>query len=262
MRSVAELRAQYDREMRRDPPLYPGTRVEREGPIVRVVGTENFVIFSDLGTADARSVVHEQAEYFRREGVEVEWKTFGHDPPEDLPEILAAEGFVADEPETLVLRDLRGSFPEATGPPGVDVRRVTDDAGLRDAATANAAAFGPSDQSYADRWAGIVSDPDAALFVAYLDGAPVGSGRVDLPKGRSFAGLYGGGTAPGFRHRGIYRSLVRARSALARDRGFSFVTVDARETSRPILERLGFVPITTTQGWVLRPGPAAHLRPG
>jgi len=36
---------------------------------------------------------------------------------------------------------------------------------------------------------------------------------------------------------------------MARDRGYKYLTVDALETSRPILEGLGFRAITTVRAW-------------
>jgi GNAT superfamily N-acetyltransferase len=253
MTPADELPALYDREMRKDPVQYPGTRIERPGAVVRVVGSENFVIYSDLDDESAPPVVAREAEFFRRRGAEVEWKTFGHDRPKNLPEILAGAGFVPDEPETIVVFDLADGIPGGSRPADVEVRRVTDSTGAEDALRASQAAFGPDGRPFVDRWEEWARDPHYGLFVAYVDGRPVASGRVELPDGKSFAGLYGGGTAPEHRGRGIYRSLVAERAALARSRGYRFLTVDARETSRPILERLGFVPLTTTRGWVLRP---------
>ena len=245
----------YDAEMRRDPIPDPGSRVERVGPIVRVVGKENSVLFSALTEANVRDVVAEQAEFFRRAGVEVEWKTYGHDGPKGLSAALEAEGFVPDEPETLVVFDLRPGGPADPAPPGVEIRRVADDSGLRDATVANDATFGPEAHEFAARFRDRLTDPALGLFVAYADDRPVATGRLEMPPGRPFAGLWGGGTSPQYRHRGIYRSLVAARASLARQHGYSFLTVDARETSRPTLERLGFVALTSTRGWVLRPRP-------
>jgi GNAT superfamily N-acetyltransferase len=253
MDSRVALRALYDREMRQDPVPDPGSRVERVGPVVRVLGKENYVIFSELDTSNARTVVREQVEYFVRAGTEVEWKWFGHDGPADLEAILAAEGFVPDEPETLLVWDLREGLPGGAPPRGVDLRRVSDANGLRDAATAAAAAFAPEEKSFSERMAERLRDPALGMFVAYVDGVPVATGRVEMTPRRSFAGLWGGGTSPAYRHRGIYRGLVAVRAALARESGYRYVTVDARESSRPILERLGFVALTTTRGWVLRP---------
>ena len=87
--------------------------------------------------------------------------------------------------------------------------------------------------------------------MAWLDGVPISSGRLELAPGKAFAGLYGGGTVPTQQGRGVYRALVAARATEARRRGHRFLTVDARETSRPILERLGFRPLDTIRDWVL-----------
>ncbi|MGB6501350.1 MAG: GNAT family N-acetyltransferase [Thermoplasmata archaeon] len=249
---MPELRALYDAEIRRDPPAIPGTRVERIGPIVRLTGTENIVLYSELRSDNARQVVAEQADFFRRAGGEAEWKVYGHDGPPELESILAEAGFVPEEPETLVILDLEASVPERPSTPGVGVRRVRDALGVRDAVAANEAAFGPSGRKYSAQYAELVEDPNQALFVAYVGDAPIGSGRLELVPGRSFAGLWGGGVAPAHRRHGIYRALVATRAEMAKAAGYRYLTVDARETSRPILERLGFVPLTTTRPWVLR----------
>ncbi len=75
---------------------------------------------------------------------------------------------------------------------------------------------------------------------------PIAAGRLELPPSGEFAGLWGGGTVPDWRHRGVFRSLVAYRAAIARDRGFRYLQVDAAEASRPILERLGFVELAKT----------------
>jgi len=74
---------------------------------------------------------------------------------------------------------------------------------------------------------------------------------VRFEQGTEFATLWGGGTLPAWRRRGIYRATVQHRANLAAARGFHFIEVDASDDSRPILERLGFVAVTTTTpfGW-------------
>jgi GNAT superfamily N-acetyltransferase len=255
MTDSRDLLALYDAEMRRDPVPDAGSRVERVGSVVRVVGSANYVLYSELTAEDARETIAAQAEYFRRVGSEVEWKRYGHDLPANLEELLAEAGFVPDAPETLVAYDLRDGLPGGTAPEEILVRRVTEEAGVRDAATVNAAAFGTNDPDAQGQFARVFADPNQALFVAYVEGIPVASGRLEQLPRRSFAGLWGGGTSPEYRHRGVYRSLVAARAAVARDSGYRYLTVDAQESSRPILERLGFVPLTTTRGWILRPDP-------
>ena len=97
----------------------------------------------------------------------------------------------------------------------------------------------------------------AVPVVALVDGQPVSGGRVDLDPGVEFAGLFGGVTLPEFRGRGLYQATVARRAELARERGYRWLYVDALPTSRPILERLGFVAITTTTPFVI---PAAAAR--
>jgi GNAT superfamily N-acetyltransferase len=86
-----------------------------------------------------------------------------------------------------------------------------------------------------------------------VDGEPVSGGRVDLEPGKDFAGLFGGATLPAFRGRGLYRATVAERARIARDHGHRWLFVDALPTSRPILERLGFEPLTTTTPYVFVP---------
>jgi GNAT superfamily N-acetyltransferase len=252
-----ELRARYDREMRLDPDLFEGVSVERSGSVVRIVGRENMVLYSALDETTAAAAVAEQARYFRARGVEVEWKYFGHDRPANLETLLAAAGFEPEEPETLVVYDLENGLPSGAAPRGLEIVPVRTREELEEVRRASRAAFGDDPSDSAERWVALWKDPTQVIYGAYLDGRPVASGRLTLPPRRSFAGLYGGGTAPEFRHRGIYRALVRARAEAARERGYRYLTVDARETSRPILERLGFAPLTTTRPWVLRPAPSA-----
>jgi GNAT superfamily N-acetyltransferase len=130
---------------------------------------------------------------------------------------------------------------------------VADAAGAADLAAVSDAAFGRSEPWRLDALVGRLADPTQALVVAYDAGAPVSSGRLELAPGKVFAGLYGGGTVPNHQGRGVYRALVAARATEARRRGHRYLTVDARETSRPILERLGFEALATVRGWTLGP---------
>jgi GNAT superfamily N-acetyltransferase len=73
---------------------------------------------------------------------------------------------------------------------------------------------------------------------------------VEFHPGTEFASLWGGGTLPGWRGRGVFRSLVAYRAALAADRGLRYLQVDASPESRPILHRLGFVELATTTPFI------------
>jgi len=83
----------------------------------------------------------------------------------------------------------------------------------------------------------------------------VGAAWVRYVAGTPFATLWGGSILPGWRRRGVYRALVAYRARLAEVRGFTLLQVDASDDSRPILQRLGFVPVTTTTPYVYTPKP-------
>ena len=272
----AELLARFDAEMRIDPPApsEPGVRYERVGSVVRAIGAWNAVVFAQLTADNADAVIAEQVAFFRSLAVEtaaggagtgadtraLEWKVYGHDLPPDLGARLAGAGFAPDEPETLVVFDLGaelrvGPDTGTAGLKGVEIRQISDDAGFADFIAAAAAAFGRGVDEQMRRIGrelmARLADPSLALHVAYADGRPVASARAEFPPGRSFAGLWGGGTVPEYRGRGIYRTLVQVRAEEARRRGYRYLRVDARETSRPILERLGFVALTGITEWRL-----------
>ncbi len=99
------------------------------------------------------------------------------------------------------------------------------------------------------------ADPDGISIVVVEAGSEiVCSAWIRFERGTDFATLWGGGTLPAWRGRGIYRAIVAYRANLARERGHRFVQVDASADSRPILERLGFVAVTTTTPYVWSPG--------
>jgi len=100
----------------------------------------------------------------------------------------------------------------------------------------------------------LTTQPDGVVVLVAMAGdQPVCAARIELPAGVDFAGLWGGSTVPGWRGKGIYRALVARRAQLATERGYRYLQVDASDQSRPILARLGFVPLDTTTPYVLRP---------
>ena len=82
--------------------------------------------------------------------------------------------------------------------------------------------------------------------VAVAGDTAISAGRVEFPEDSDFAGLWGGGTLPRWRGRGVFRSLVAHRARLARERGYRYLQVDASADSCPILKRLGFVELAQT----------------
>jgi GNAT superfamily N-acetyltransferase len=259
---VAELLTAYDTQLRtRVPdPLPRGASVERDGPLLRFrhLGGRGFVLYRDVGGAEGAALdelIARQVRVFAQLGEAFEWKLHGHDRPADLPQRLRQAGFVPEDEETVVIAPVA----EIAGPPdlpdGVTLREVTARHDLDRIA-------GLEDTVWGDDLSGVAAmleaeldvDPDAlTIVVAEAADTVVCAGWVRFESGTGFASLWGGATLPEWRGRGIYRATVAYRATLAAERGFRFLEVDASSDSRPILERLGFVAVTTTTPYVWSP---------
>jgi GNAT superfamily N-acetyltransferase len=250
-----EILALYDSQMRNDPPPELGVRHERAGSVVRAVGRYNCILYSHLNAENADAAIAEQAAHFRNAQCEVEWKVYFHDLPADLGPRLSMAGFESDDAETLMAFDLGDNLAVGALPKDIAVRRIDDAQGLADHIAVNAAIWNHGDIARNEMYAQRLRDPSLGLYVAYADGLPVAAARLELPRDRIFAGLWGGCTLPAYRGRGIFRAIVAARAKEARANGFRFLNVDAAETSRPILERLGFIALCGVTGWRLKASP-------
>jgi ribosomal protein S18 acetylase RimI-like enzyme len=249
--SPEELLALYDSEMRSDPPPEPGITYERRGGVVRGTGPFNFIYHSTLTAATVDAAIAEQVMDFSSPPLELQWKVYGHDQPANLGERLVAAGFTLEEPETFMVLRLSDYPAGGAAPPGVDIRRVSDLSGLEDYVAVANTVFGGDESWRIGAYGPRLGEPTLGIYVAYADGEAVSSGRLEMPKGKPFASIWGGGTLESFRGRGIYKALVDARAREAIRMGFRYLTVDAREPSRPILERLGFVPLAGIRDYTI-----------
>lgn len=273
------LRAAYDAHLRAwvPDPVPDGATVERDGPLVRIRGLDpgGFVTYRDLGGltgAALDELIARQRDYFTALGQSVEWKLHGHDEPADLADRLRAAGFRPGEQETVVVGPvaaLAGVLP--VPPDGVRLREVSARADLERIAAMEEQVWGDDRAWLVDGLAKeLAADPQALTVVvaeAPTPGMPtdapprpdhaewsvVSAGWVRYVSGTGFATLWGGSTLPQWRRRGIYRALVTYRARLAHARGFTMLQVDASEDSRPILQRLGFVPVATTTPYTFTP---------
>lgn len=254
-----EVLALFDRQLRRNyPGDGPGDTVELDGGVLRHVGVgESWcgVIWSDLDEHGADAAIAAQRDYFRGLGRAFEWKLYAHDHPADLGERLTKAGFAADEPETLMVAEIAGLPSEPVLPEGVRIERVTDLAGVEVMITAHQAAFGheiPRLEQYLRHQ--VTERPEALTAIVVLAGdEPVCGARMEFHEGTAFASLWGGGTAPAWRGRGIYRATVAYRTRLAAERGYRYLQVDASDESRPILAKLGFQALSVTTPYNYEP---------
>ena len=244
--------ALYDARMRADPAAEVGLASQWAGPVLRRTGVRSFIDHWTFDAAAAAAVVAAEAAHFRRIGQGVEWRVFSHDGPANLEAVLAAAGFTPEPQEAFLVFDLANTLDVGSLPEGLTIRRITDLPGLDDVLAVRAAAFGGEQRALRQELRARQADRGLALYAAYINGTPVASARLEAPEGRPFAGLYSGGVLPGFRGAGLYRALVATRAAEAVRRGFRYLTVVAAETSRPILQRLGFEVLATMRGWQLQ----------
>lgn len=261
--NAAILLAVYDDQLRpaEMTNVPPGAHAEQDGPIVRIVGRHRRGFVSgrrDLGLdGDALdALIARQRDFFADRGESVEWKTRGHDLPSTLPQRLAAAGFVAEQPETVLIgvaEDLAAMRPSLAD--GITVRQVTADADMHRVADLASEVWG-DDRSWLakdliDRTRGGAGQ--TIVVAAEAAGRMVATARLEFEPGTECAGLWGGSTLAAWRGRGIYRALVAHRAAIAAARGVRYLHVDATEDSRPILQRLGCTAVTTTTPYVWQP---------
>ncbi|GAA4892572.1 GNAT family N-acetyltransferase [Streptomyces coeruleoprunus] len=248
--------ALYDLRMRREVrPDGPDCRVEHVGRVVRMTGPAhawNGVVWSDLDAHSADEAIAEQIRHFSGRAPEFEWKLYAHDRLHDLGERLLRAGFRAEPEEALMVAEAAGIAAEPRLPDGVEIVPVTDAAGVDLMADVHDRAFG-TDSTRLRQWLldRLAADPGTVTaVVAVADGRPVSSARLELVPCTGFAGLWGGGTVPEWRGRGLYRALVAHRARIAADLGYEWLQVDASDDSRPILGRLGFAVLSTTTPYV------------
>jgi hypothetical protein len=243
---TAAVLAAFDERVRRRPEPDPDGRVEDDGHVVRMVGAVNTVVWSDLDGTDVDAVIADQVRRFA--GRSWEWKHYSYDRPADLPERLLAAGLTRQEAETLLVADVADLDTDVQPPTGVELRAVEDEHDVATFVKVHDEAFGGDHSAMgAVLLATLTQRPDrAAAVIAWAGGTPVSAARVEFHPGTGFASFWGGGTVPAWRGRGVFRSLVAYRAALAKAGGFRYLQVDALPASRPILGRLGFTELATT----------------
>ena len=261
----SELLAAHDAQLRVFSAKLPeGVRIERDGPLQRCfgLGPRGLVLYRDLAGlegADLDALIARQVEVFTARGKPFEWKLYGHDRPPDLAERLLAAGFVPEDTETVVIAAVAEIAGLPRLPEGSSLREVSARRDLERIEALEHAVWQDDQAWVADTLeTEQAADPDGLVIVAAeAGGEVVCAGWVRFEPGSDFATFWGGATLPEWRGRGLYRATVAYRANLAAERGVRYLMVDASDASRPVLERLGFVAVTTTTPFVWSPpGPS------
>ncbi len=217
------------------------------------------IFWSALDAADADPVIAAQVALFSAREEKFEWKLYSYDTPADLAERLLAAGLVPAQPESLMVAEaaeVAEALSSADLPAGTRLERVTDADGVHRMTQLAEIVFNTDESELRESLlAQQAAHPEIVdLMLAMAGDQPVCAARIEFLPGTEFAGLWGGGTLPQWRRRGIYRALVRYRAELAVRRGYRYLTVDASPESRPILERVGFSCLATTTPYIWSPG--------
>jgi hypothetical protein len=237
--------ALYDQDQRKDVE-YPDMRREVTPNVVRHIDTsgvgEGAVIYSQLEDANADDIIREQILYFENIGQDFEWKIYDYDQPPDLKERLVSHGFIVEEAEAIMVLDLEDAPKVLWQPVLPSIQRITNPEKISDVLTIEQQVWNEDFSSLGHYLAeALRNHPEQmSVYVAYVEGQPVSAAWIYFPKHSQFASLWGGSTVSGFRQQGLYTALLAVRAQEAKARRVRFLTVDASDMSRPILEKFGF----------------------
>jgi ribosomal protein S18 acetylase RimI-like enzyme len=251
----SRLLAAYDEQLRTDAETPGAIALTRLGPLclVTFAGGHGFITHSNPGVEGGEELarlVPEALGYYRDDPTirDTEWKTRAHDRAPGLVQALVEHGFVPDDPESIMVGEARLLAVDVPLPEGVEIRRVTDESGIREMSAMQDEVFGDSvsDEMADDLVRRIQRGDSMQLWAAFAEGRIVSAGRLEPVAGSDFAGIWGGATHPEWRGRGIYRAMTAARARAALELGKTLINSDSTEFSRPILERSGLLKVSTT----------------
>ena len=206
-------------------------------------------------SGDADELIAELRSIFTPRRLPVMWILDPDTEPPDFADRLAAHG-VLPEPHAPDLAVMVLPIDAAMdGPPATGMEMHDALASLelfRSADRVNAEAFGDGPRDITPeqiaaqerRRQNQLAAGNRRIMLATIDGEPVGSAGLTLypPAG---AIINGGAVREKFRGRGVYRAMVAARLAMARDAGAPGISVWGGPMSAPILTKIGF----QTVGW-------------
>ncbi len=223
-----------------------GEIVERDGLLLMASGSTFPVEFNALWRLDptvpAADAIAAADAWFGAKG-----RVYGAhvrpDDPEDqdLAAALEAAGFLGLEPHPEMV--CRARIDPEVVPDDVELRWVTDAAGMADVVAINDEAYqtlgmpaGPAVDAITD--AARYTDPHIHTVVAHLDGRPVATAQTVLSHG--IAGVYWVGTRAEARGRGLGEVVTRAVTNRAFDLGAAVVGLQASSMGQPIYARIGY----------------------
>jgi N-acetylglutamate synthase-like GNAT family acetyltransferase len=232
-----------------------GGEQSKRGGIVREYSPDRSrcqIVYSRCSDREIGEIVRLEVIRAQLRGYVLEWKAYGHDLPASLTKWLVDAGFVAGDVENVLVASTEDRGHDVGE---YEIQRILDDPGLDDYVDVSRQLGRVDADQEADQLAMILEDApeELSVYIAYVDDLPVACGRTHFKAGSVFVELAGGRTKTTHRRRGLFSALVATRLAQARDVGRTHAFVDALPTSEPILRKLGFEYVTTTQPFVYDP---------
>lgn len=242
------------RRFERQGPAPAGYKIDSQDGVVRHIAPGqqgHFISDYDISDTDLDAVIANQIAFFAAQGRSFEWKVYDTDLPKRIGAALSAQGFTKGEAEAFMVLDLEKAPVTLFAPTGLTVTQVSNAQGVADMATVQNQGFGFSSEfDSANQQAmltALTQEPDNnSLYVIYQDSIPVSTARQSFLPNSPFSGLWGGTTLPAYRGKGCYTALLHRRALDAKQRGIQYLTIDASDMSRPIVEKYGFERVTTT----------------
>lgn len=195
------------------------------------------------GGEEADALIADTRAWFASRGrTAFTWMLGEHATPDDMGERLVAAGATPEGTLTAMVLDRE----PPSGPADVEVRPVeTFDEFLEGERIAvRAFGFDGEDAATLERdareaWDHWQAQPGRVVLLAWVDGRPVAEATLSQTRLGPLV-LSGGSTLPEARGRGVYTALTRWRWDEAVRRGSPTLIVQASDSARPVLERLGF----------------------
>jgi len=247
--NTKEIMALYNRHERMHISI-PGWVTHSEPSLIKSVSPDqdgSFISYFQFNAHRANHVINQQISFFSRSRKNFEWKVYDTDKPKSICRSLLNNGFYEDEEESFMVLDLHqlSAIPDQQK----HCIEANDAERIRDAISVKQIQLRDDCDGYYRHLINLKQQrPESIkIYVIYQDGEPVSSAWITFNSPLSpFAGIWGGSTIREFRGRGHYQSLLKQRIRDASMAGKRFLSIDASEMSRPIVEKYGFKVVTKT----------------
>lgn len=211
-------------------------------------GSVRFVLWHDFDEPLTGQVVAAELAAAQGRVDKLIWKVYAHDrPSQGLETVLLGQGFLCEARAQLYVASAADVAQRlADHPSPFDTRELLQPDELN---------------AYLDIWQHVWPDADNSMYVrdyqrllrdavagirfwaAFDTAHAVAAGYLISPPAAPFALLCGGACLPGYRRRGAYSALLRARAQAAVQQGARCLAIEASTDSAAVVGRLGFEPL-------------------